>query len=272
MAAAMYASIITAGNVRNGNVFHTNFQNFPVDIQTDIIPGFWTLDRFRYPNGTQPLGSLNAGDQNMGSFTLGSGSYWNYGRGIGGGAVDGLRSGSAAGSRAIYTPVAGSYGNMSLTVIANPEKLEGQGFAGAPQGMDIFIKYDEATKSGYGIRINRIPAFSTAVVINLIKYESGNITYLTNEGSALMGTASTGYSSYIGPSTIELKLVGTTLSAKVTTEATQTTAQHNLGFKHEFEKSVEVAPTTYGGINLYHFGGQGTDGRTVLSDLTVQWQ
>jgi hypothetical protein len=87
-----------------------------------------------------------------------------------------------------------------------------------------------------------------------------------------MAAASTGYSCYIGPSTIELKLVGTTLSARVTSEATQTVAQNNLGFKHEFNKSVEVTSTSYGGINLYHFGGQGTDGRTILSDLTVQWQ
>jgi hypothetical protein len=282
---AAYATQIAASVVRTPNRFTTDFRTFPDGLQDQIIPGYWTADYIRYPDGSQPAGSVQAGTStNLPSFTAQANSRWSHSTNntantapIGGAAGKyGLISGQSFGARLMYTPVAGSYGNMSLTLVAAAEKLEGQGFASAGQGMDVLIKFDTNTKTGYGVRIQRVPAAGDAVAVNLIRYDNGNVTYLTNEGNHVSpnGAATNAKltCAYQADSTIELKVTGTTLSVKVSSSTPPQQRHINAGYKAVSELSATISSNTYGGVHIYHFGGRGTDGRTLLRSLDVQWQ
>ena len=72
------------------------------------------------------------------------------------------------------------YQGQQLTLHLDPCKQAGQGFGSATgQYMDVCIKYDAATQSGYGIRFVRVPHYDHAVEVSLIAYHRGTATALT---------------------------------------------------------------------------------------------
>jgi hypothetical protein len=272
---------INSSDVVNINRYTTDFSTFPTARQNNLIPGFFTLSAYRYPNGTQPSGAFATNSTNMASnYTPGAGEYWHYDFNVHDDASNrhwGLTSGSSRGSNLIYTPSAGIYGDMTLTLIAAPEKMEGQGFGGQGQGMDILIKYNSVTQSGYGVRLHRISASSSGIVVNLIKVENEVVTYLTNLGDHTMGAASELVSAYLADCTIVVKLAGTTLSATLNTTAAQEPSRHTKPdgttlYTHSVNLSTTIVPSTDGGIQILHYGDRGTDGATVLRSMDIQWQ
>lgn len=68
----------------------------------------------------------------------------------------------------MYTPVEGTYGDMSLKLVVDPAKTAGQGFGSAGQYMDVLLKFDTSTLTGYGLRIIRTKASSNAVTFVLV--------------------------------------------------------------------------------------------------------
>jgi hypothetical protein len=276
---------VSAGDVKNANVYTTDFQNFPVAAQPNVLPGYWTVDGYRPANGTQPKGEFAAGaatdasegqkdsslppfDTTNGSWAAEAGSTTYNANGY-----FGLQQ-TARGARLMYTPLAGSYGDMSLTLVVAPEKNAGQGFGGAGQYMDVGIKFDTKTLTGYALRIERISTFGNAVVVNLVKYDNGKITKLTNTGGLAMGAASKGVSCYITDCTIEVKVTGNKLTATVRSSSDPLPEHLNAGYAHSVDLEATITPNTFGGIHIQHTGtpGNGGGNRTLLHSLTANWQ
>ena len=59
--------------------------------------------------------------------------------------------------RLFYTPAGSKYDDMTVSARFAPNKNSGQGFGSATeQFLDVYIKYDLATNTGYGLRIQRL--------------------------------------------------------------------------------------------------------------------
>ena len=99
--------------------------------------------------------------------------YWIYGPGMNGSHGTGLLQ-DQKGARLLYTPLDGSYGDMAITLNVDASKTAGQGFGSATgQYLDLYIKFDTRTLTGYALRIIRTTKYSNAVDFILMKYENG---------------------------------------------------------------------------------------------------
>lgn len=106
---------------------------------------------------------------------------WVYGEGVDGaegchGLIPNVR-----GARIMYAaePVRPDIA-QTLTVCLDPCKSGGQGFGSATgQYMDVCVKFDAATLTGYGVRLVRTAAHDHAVDTYLVRYDHGRITPLS---------------------------------------------------------------------------------------------
>ena len=71
------------------------------------------------------------------------------------------------GARLRFAPVLKQYGDMSLTVKADPAKTAGQGFGSTGQYMDFGIKFDVEKLTGYALRVIRVKEASDAVAMEI---------------------------------------------------------------------------------------------------------
>jgi hypothetical protein len=285
---AYYPNAISASLVKNGNTLITDFHNIPVDDQPEVKAGFWSLDSYRPPsmqdglnfnytyNPGSPGWRYAAGQDNASEANIGRHALMNSGRG----------------ARLRYTPIAGTYGNMTATLVINPEKSADQGFGGAGQYLDVGVKFNNETMTGYALRIERVSAFGNGTVMDLVKYENGEITYLTDNrkesdaahaawnaaelGSAEKAALQLARDAYANTCfttacTVELKVVGSTLSAKVRTTKAQDSAKKALGYQAEIDLSAEIAPNVEGGFWLNHTGTTSAGNRSLLTNLQIDW-
>lgn len=249
----IFSEKINVSDVKTHNL-SINFTNFPSVAQTKIIPGAWTVDYYR-PLDTAEFGSWKGSDDV---------EPWVYGQ-TGNGCVGyGLYQGTQ-GARLMYTPVEGTYGDMTLKLVVDPAKTAGQGFGSAGQYMDVCLKFDTTTLTGYGLRIIRTKAASNACTFVLVKYENGETTYISDEVIA---------SCYATGCTITLKIEGTKLTAHVETPTAQLADQTEAGYPHQVDLSADITANAFGGVAIQHTGTTGTGGwqnSTMLHDLDVQW-
>lgn len=230
------------------NTYGTNFQNFPTNCQPQIIPGFWTVD------GYKPLG-LEEYD-----WDAPRGETWYYGTGSDGMRGTGLVQ-SVKGARLLYTPVPKDYKNMSITLNVDPGKQAGQGFGSATgQFMDIYIKFDTKTLTGYGLRIIRTTKYDNAVDFILMKYENGVATPISQPVSTVC---------YRTDCTIKLKAEGNKLIAYAETK-TELSDQLAPGLKKKVELEASIQPNDFGGLGIQHTGSAGASA-TMLHWLTINW-
>lgn len=73
----------------------------------------------------------------------------------------------------------GAFGDVSFMVDYSTSKVEGQGFGGSGCYFDVMVKYDPASRSGYGVRIERVPATTNGTRWTLCRYEGASCTALT---------------------------------------------------------------------------------------------
>ena len=89
------------------------------------------------------------------------------------------------GARLMYTPLEGTYDHMSLELLVDPTKTAGQGFGSATgQYMDVCLKFDTQTLTGYGLRIIRTTKYANAVDFLLVRYDHGVITPISEAVSS----------------------------------------------------------------------------------------
>lgn len=250
----VYDKAIGVKDVRSKNL-STDFSNFPNTKQSEIKAGFWTVD-YNRPADTESFGSWQGADTE---------EPWVYGV-TGNGCVGaGLYQGTQ-GSRLMYTPVEGTYGDMSLKLVVDPAKTAGQGFGSAGQYMDVLLKFDTSTLTGYGLRIIRTKASSNAVTFVLVKYDNGAVTEISDEVIA---------SCYVTGCTISLKTEGNKLTAHVETPTEQLADQAAKGYPHVVDLTADIAANSFGGVAIQHTGTTGTGGwqnTTMLHNLDITWE
>lgn len=250
----VYDKAIGVKDVRSKN-FSTDFSNFPNVKQSEIKAGFWTVD-YNRPADTESFGSWQGADTE---------EPWKYGT-TGNGCVGaGLYEGTQ-GARLMYTPVEGTYGDMSLKLVVDPAKTAGQGFGSAGQYMDVLLKFDTSTLTGYGLRIVRTKASSNAVTFVLVKYDNGTVTEISDEVIA---------SCYATGCTISLKAEGNKLTAHVETPTEQLADQAAKGYPHVVDLTAEIEANSFGGVAIQHtgtLGARGWQNTTMLHNLNVTWE
>ena len=250
----VYDKAIGVKDVRSKN-FATDFSNFPNVKQSEIKAGFWTVD-YNRPADTESFGSWQGADTE---------EPWKYGT-TGNGCVGaGLYEGTQ-GARLMYTPVEGTYGDMSLKLVVDPAKTAGQGFGSAGQYMDVLLKFDTSTLTGYGLRIVRTKASSNAVTFVLVKYDNGTVTEISDEVIA---------SCYATGCTISLKVEGNKLTAHVETPTEQLADQAAKGYPLVVDLTADIAANSFGGVAIQHTGTTGAGGwqnTTMLHNLDITWE
>ncbi len=250
----VYDKAIGVKDVRSKNL-STDFSNFPNIKQSEIKAGFWTVD-YNRPADTESFGSWQGADTE---------EPWKYGT-TGNGCVGaGLYEGTQ-GARLMYTPVEGTYGDMSLELVVDPAKTAGQGFGSAGQYMDVLLKFDTSTLTGYGLRIVRTKASSNAVTFVLVKYDNGTVTEISDEVIA---------SCYATGCTISLKVEGNKLTAHVETPTEQLADQAAKGYPHVVDLTADIEVNSFGGVAIQHTGTVGSGGwqnTTMLHNLNVTWE
>ena len=242
--------IITEEDLPQKNI-STNFQNFPTEERHEVKPGFWTVEGFK------PLDTAEY------DWKAKTGEAWAYKLGEGGAKnVYGLTQ-TVRGSRILYTPVEGLYGDMSVTLQVAPCKSAGQGFGSATaQYMDVLIKMDTENLNGYALRIERTGKYSNAVDFKLMKYTDGMAEAVSEPVSA---------SCYNTLCTITLNVEGSTLTAHVETTKKQNDEQAAAGLAHVVDLTAEIETNNFGGVGVTHTGTVGGNA-TLLTQLDVSWE
>lgn len=225
----------------------TDFSQFYCGWQPEVADGLWTVDGFKpadteeYPwsfDRTKPM--------------------WTYGEGFNGAVGQGLLQ-AQRGARIMYTPVPGTYADMALTLQVDPTKTAGQGFGSATgQYMDVCLKFDTRTLTGYGLRIIRTTKHAKAVDFYLVAYDHGQVRALTDAVSATC---------YRTGCTIRVQMSGGRLTADVSTTTPQPS---DSSLPHEVHLAAPVASNPFGGVAIQHTGSCG-ESTTMLHRLQVEW-
>lgn len=212
-------------------------------------PGRWTIDA-HCPND---LGEY--------SFTPDtSRPAWVYGEGMDGaegcyGLIQNVR-----GARLMYTSLKGeNYHGQRLSLNLDPCKGPGQGFGSATgQYLDICIKFDTQTLSGYGIRFIRTPRHDRAVEVCLVQYDNGNIKPLTPYTKCTL---------FRRGCHLEIEATESSLSATITNPNTPND-KSNAATTQTITSPITSNP--YGGIHIQHTGSTGASA-TVISALHCRY-
>jgi hypothetical protein len=237
------------------HVIDTDFQSFPADPQPKILPGTWTLDGYVAPE---------AGRNKTPGYKANPDS-WSYGPGQSGAiGYHGLYP-TARGARLFFTPAAGKYADMTVRAKFAPNKNSGQGFGSATQQfLDVYIKYDLATNTGYGLRIQRLTTEEidalgyqgagavAGCAFFLAKFEKGVMTPLSKK---VMSSA------FQSECTVELTAKNGRLLASVTSSA-ETRAGDAFDYLKEVQFDVPIESNSYGGTGMLFTGTVG--GNSVL--------
>ncbi len=234
--------------IQEGTSLETDFRGLPCsEWQAGTEPDTWTADGFK-PSDTKEFDWSFDRRKPM----------WVYGEGFNGAKGTGLLQ-AQRGARLMYTPAGTQYGDMSLTLLVDPTKTAGQGFGSATgQYMDVCIKFDTKTLTGYGLRIIRTPKHAKAVDFYLVEYKNGEVKALTPPISSIC---------YRTGCTIRLAAAGNSLAAHV---ETSTPLPEESPLARTVDLSAAIVPNAYGGVQIQHTGTCG-ESTTMLHHLRVDW-
>lgn len=225
-----------------------DFSTLPLRYQPELLPGFWTWDAFK-PEDCTPY-HWTADPQNA----------WYYGTAPDGARGKGLVEASR-GARARYTPIQKSTKGQTVILRVDPCKTAGQGFGSATgQYLDIYIKMNFQTMTGYALRIARSPEYDRAVVFSLMKYTGGKASPLTE---AVPSTC------FRSTCVITLKYSNGKLSAHAETKNPQTSGIQ--GISPTIDLNVAVDKNHFGGIGFHHTGSVGASA-TMIHSIEAKWK
>ena len=217
---------------------------FVMQIQTNIIPGGWTLDCHK-PKDTMDYDWQ--ADNTRPS--------WGYAEGGDGAEGTWGMVQLQKGARIMFTPKDESaiVSNQKCIVTLDPCKTAGQGFGSATgQYLDICIKFDTRSLTGYGIRFVRTPDYDHAVEICLVEYSNGDIRKISVPERCDI---------FKRGCRVELSARGDTITAKVT-NSNYPDITHTL-------TSKMTSPTSFGGFHLQHTGSTGASA-TVIKSIMIK--
>jgi hypothetical protein len=182
---------------------------------------------------------------------------WYYGEGTDGSAGQvGLLQGRFA--RMLYTPVGKESGNMKLTMNVTPSKTAGQGFSIAHLYMDVLIKFDNKTMSGYALRFIRTTKYGDAVDCMFVKYDNGRVTEISKPVST---------SCYRPSCNITVEVKGNKIIAHADSPAEYYVIPDRPQVVKEVNIETEISPDKSGGFGIQYVGGAST----MINELKVKW-
>ncbi len=237
--------IVKSDKVSSSNTMETDFHNIYTGWQPVISEGLWTIDGYKPADTADYTWSFDINKP-----------MWEYAEGFNGAVGMGLLQ-AQRGARLMYTPSNRTYKNMSLVLEVDPTKTAGQGFGSATgQYMDVCLKFDTKTLTGYGLRIIRTTKHSKAVDFLLVRYDKGEISPISDPVSSTC---------YRTGCIIEVNFRDNLLSAHI---STRTPKPEGSFLPHEVMLKAEVSPNQYGGIHIQHTGSCG-ESTTMLHRLKV---
>ena len=243
---------VKASQAGTARVLETDFSDFPTDNQLLVRPGFWTVDAFKPADTAEYSWSVDL-----------SQPCWTWGSGINGAKGVGIQQ-LQQGARLRYTPVAGNYGDMSVTWQVDPAKDGGQGFASARQQyLDLFIKFDTQTLTGYALRVIRTTKFSDAVDVLLVRYDHGTVTPLTEGVST---------NCFLTGCVLTVRAEGSRLTAHVEGPNHMATCADDPRIHPSVDLEAAITPKAFGGFGLQHTSTVGTESRILVHSVCAEWR
>lgn len=211
-----------------------------IAVQPEIIPGQWTIDCYK-PADTAEY-PWNADNKH---------SAWGYAEGIDGGEGSWGMVQLQRGARMMFTPKDEQQPvtKQTCTVTLDPCKEPGQGFGSATgQYLDICIKFDTRSLTGYGLRFIRTPDYDHSVATYLVEYINGDINRISD------------------PIRCDLFRPGcsVTLTADENTIKAEISNQR-LSLPSQVHTATMSHPNTFGGFHLQHTGSVGASATVIKS-------
>lgn len=265
---------IAADGITESNVLHPEIGIMSTKAQKELKEGFWTLDAY-IPEDTKlgyiPLDGTEVDNKYSekvnGKWNEIKDESWAYGTGNKNGFKDysGIYH-TGRGARLRYSAIGDTFGDMEVTLKLAPGKTAAQGFGSDRQYMDIMIKFDNETLTGYGLRIYRSSGNSCEFV--LMQYANGlskeictpvrSTAYLT-ECTVKVWTEGGVLKAHVQSSSLE----AISKAEATTTAATPVTATVDL--------SANITANTYGDFCLINTGTVG-DNTTYIGDINIEWK
>ena len=219
--------------------------------QPEVRPGQWTIDCCK-PRDTE------AYDWQPDS----SRCAWGYGQGVDGAEGSWGLIQLQRGARLMYTPLRPDSGDahsntsakQGCVVALDPCKSAGQGFGSATgQYLDICIKFDTRTLTGYGVRFVRTPDYDKAVDVLLVEYADGNVAPICQPQRCDL---------FRRGCSVSLSAEGTRLSATISNDSLPELSPIRL-------EAEMPHPNSFGGFQLQHTGSTGASA-TVIKSITLK--
>jgi len=263
---------ITATGIVKTNKLVVDLSTFSTDLQKEIKQGFWTVDGF-CPADTQagyiPLDgtveetkwSAKVGGKWKPSNVEGATNFWAYGTGAKNGFLDytGIYH-TTRGARLIYTPVGDSFGDMDAKIKLAPGKTAAQGFGSDYQYMDIMIKYDATTLTGYSLRIYRKSGDSCEFV--LMEHKDGKNKEICTPIRS---------SCYLTECSVHVWTENGKLHATAESSQPQPATAIANGYAEKVNLVADIAGNTKGGFCLINTGTTG-DNTTYIGAIELEWK
>lgn len=217
---------------------------FAIQNQPRVIPGKWTIDSYK-PKDTTAYDWQADTTHNA----------WGYAEGTDGAEGSWGMIQLQKGARLMFTPLneKENVTSQTCTITMDPCKGPGQGFGSATgQYLDICIKFNTRTLTGYGIRFIRTPEYDHAVETYLVEYDKGEITRISE------------------PQRCDIFKRGCSITLTANND-TLHAAIRNINFP-DYAQNLTCAmphPNTYGGFQLQHTGSTGASA-TVIKDIFLK--
>lgn len=249
--------VITEADLNSSSICIDDFRSFPVLPQPMKKNDFF-IDAYRPSyRGTEVkyVADWMAGKAE---------DAWKYGRGHDGAkAYYGLIA-SARGASLQYRKGTYSKG-VRVTAVFCPDKDTGEGFGSANgQYLELLIKYDAVTRTGYGLRIERIPYFANGCAFSLRKYDDGINECISNTVLS---------SAFMPPCMVHLEASNGILSLHVETGwKSQPSMAKRKGYPHQVDLTAPYEENGYGDIEIHHTGTVPIGNQTLISKLSIEYE
>lgn len=224
-----------------------NFIQMSAANQPESIPGFWILNHF----DAEDHGRDNVYDPEE--------DAWYYGKGRDGAVLDSGFIQTGRNACLLYTPLPSQKGDIDFELKVAPFKTAGQGFSVAHMYMDVVVKYDAKSGTGYGLRLIRTTKYGNAIDCFFVHYEKGKATPISKAVST---------SAFRTPCTINVSTSDDVLSAKLSTIASYSTNGYPDEVLSEVNMSVSIAENGFNGCGVLYNGGA----QTLFKALSVKWR
>jgi hypothetical protein len=159
----------------------------------------------------------------------------------------------------LYTPVGNSFGDMKLSMTVTPSKTAGQGFSVAHLYMDVLIKFDTKTMTGYGLRFIRTTKYGDAVDCMFVKYENGKVTEISKPVST---------SCYRPSCNVTVEVKGNKIIAHADSPADFYKIPGRPEVATEVNMETEIIPGKSGGFGIEYTGGASS----MIREMKVEWK